>query len=175
MISVECHVLLIWWILSLQFISISFHIISCLHLLSCVMRKLGHMVTPFHHGTSFCAVAWVRALAAKASAAAASLLEGGSTPRLATKKTRRSKRRKEKDEKRRKASEKRRPKRGEKSSEDVQRQLRLCRPPPARVSRHFGAPGPTCYDLPTVSETSHRHPTSHCMNLPLESGSTGFG
>ena len=111
MISVECRVLLIWWILSilsLQFISISFHIISCLHLLSCVMPKLGHMVTPFHHGTSFCAVAWVRALAAKSSAAAASLLEGGSTPRLATKK--RPKRRKDV----RKASEKRRPKRGEK-------------------------------------------------------------
>lgn len=164
MISVECDVLLIWWILSLQFISISFHIISCLHLLSCVMPKLGHMVTPFHHGTSFCAVAWVRALAAKSSAAAASLLEGGSTPRLATKKTRRSKRRKDVDQNVVK-----------KSSKDVQRQLRLCRPPPARVSRHFGAPGPTCYDLPTVSETSQRHPTSHCMNLPLESGSTGFG
>lgn len=104
MISVECHVLLIWWILSLQFISISFHIISCLHLLSCVMRKLGHMVTPFHHGTSFCAVAWVRALAAKSSAAAASLLEGGSTPRLATKK--RPKRRKNEDQNVRKTSTK---------------------------------------------------------------------
>jgi len=58
------------------------------------------MVTPFHHGTSFCAVAWVRALAAKSSAAAASLLEGGSTPRLATKKRpkRRSKRQKNVDQ-----------------------------------------------------------------------------
>ena len=121
MISVECHVLLIWWILSLQFISISFHIISCLHLLSCVMPKLGHMVTPFHHGTSFCAVAWVRALAAKSNAAAASLLEGGSTPRLATKK--RPKRRKHEDQ-----NEEKRQKRQKRGEKKLQRRAKTTPP-----------------------------------------------
>ena len=58
-ISVECHISHIWWILSFQFISISFHIISCLHHSPSIFyiysspaqvgaRRGGHTVSPSH-------------------------------------------------------------------------------------------------------------------------------
>ena len=126
-------------IVSYHFLSSSFSIYILYILISCL--------TPFHHRASFCAVAWVRAFPAKSSAAAASLLEGGSTPE----------RRNEKKSTpfschvsssflrffhQRNENERRK--------HETKTTPRLCRPPPARVSRHFGAPGPTCYDLPAV-------------------------